>query len=154
MKAKGQAEGCYHQMIKYNVESNSHLIPSCSHMVSCLMDKTDYNYKLRSVIGHNSDFIANKWTWFNKQVRAIFLWSCMLSRALVDYINMGKMIGRILDNVYTPCVPMNNIIWTISMYFYTSMVIHPGSNNYLQIHNLIHRNMLSFSSKIIINVLI
>ena len=71
----------------------------------------------------------------------------MISRSLVDYSNMGRTIGCILDNVYIPSVTTKDRIGSITSYFYTSMVIHPGSNDHLQILNLIHGNILSSSSK-------
>ena len=73
MKAKGCAEGHYHQMFNHKAESSSHLVPSCSHMGSCMIDTMNYNYKLRNVIGQEEDFTANKWTWFDKKVYATFL---------------------------------------------------------------------------------
>ena len=87
------------------------------------------------------------WTLFGKQVRTTFLWSWMISGALVDYTNIGKIIGCILDNMYAPCVSMSNSIGSITSFFHTSMVVHPRFNDYLQIHNSIHGNILSSSSK-------
>ena len=111
------------------------------------MNVLDYNYKLRSVIGREDDFTANKLNWFDTQVHATFLWSWMVLLALVDYIHMGRIIGRILDDVYALSMLMKDSIGSITSHFYTSMVVHPGSNDHLQIHNLIHGNMLSSSSK-------
>ena len=62
VKAKGCIEGCYHQMFNHKVELSSHLVPSRSHMGSCVMNTMDYNYKLRSVNGQENNFTANKWT--------------------------------------------------------------------------------------------
>ena len=56
-------------------------------------------------------------------------------------------IGCILDNIYALSVSLRDSIGSITSYFHLSMVIHPGSNNNLWIHNLIHENMLSSSSK-------
>ena len=67
----------------------------------------------------------------------------MISWSLVDYINMGRIIGHILDNVYTQSVSMKDNIGSITSYFHTSMVVHLGSNDYLRINNVIHRNILS-----------
>ena len=100
-----------------------------------MMDTMDYQYKLRSVIGREDDFIANKWTWFDKQVHTTFLWSRMISRALIDYTDMGRIIGCILDNVHAPCVSMNDSIKTITSYFHTSMVVYLGSNDHVRIGN-------------------
>ena len=71
----------------------------------------------------------------------------MISRSLVDYTNLGRTIGCILDAVYTLSVSMKDSIGFITFYFHISMVVHPGSNDHLRIHNLIHGNMLSSSSK-------
>ena len=71
----------------------------------------------------------------------------MISRALVDYTDMGTIISCILDNVYAPSVSMKDSIGSITSYFHTSVVIHPGSNDLLRIRNLIHGNMLSSSLK-------
>ena len=71
----------------------------------------------------------------------------MISRALVDYTNVGRIIGRILVDVYIPSVSMKDSIGFIISYFHTSMVVHPGSNDCLQIRNLIHGNILSSSLK-------
>ena len=86
------------------------------------MNAMNYNYKLRSVIGQEYNFTVNKWMWFDTQVRDIFLWSWMISRALVDYINMGRIIGCILDNIYARSVSMKDSIGSITSYFHTSMV--------------------------------
>ena len=51
VKAKGCAEGRYHQDSNQELESSSHLVPSSAYMGSCVMDTMDYNYKLRSGIG-------------------------------------------------------------------------------------------------------
>ena len=71
----------------------------------------------------------------------------MISWLLVDYTNMGRIIGHILDNVYTLSVSMKDSIKPITSYFHTSMIVHLKSNDHLQIRNLIHGNMLSSSSK-------
>ena len=52
--------------------------------------------------------------------------------------------------IYTVCVNERQYrisIGSITSYLHTSMVVHPESNNHLQIHNLIHGKMLSLSSK-------
>ena len=71
----------------------------------------------------------------------------MISQALVDYTDMGRIIDCILDNVYILSVSTKDSIGSITSYFHTSMVVHPELNNHLQMHNLIHENMLSSSSK-------
>ena len=74
----------------------------------------------------------------DKQVRVTFLWSWMISRALVDYTDMRRIIVYILDNIYAPCVSMSNSIGSITSISHTSMVLHPGSNDHLQTRNLSH----------------
>ena len=116
-------------------------------MASCVINAMNYNYKLRSVIERDDDFTANKHMWFDTQVCATFLLSWMISRALVDYTNIERIIGSILDDVQAPYESMNDSIETINSYSHTSMVVHLGSNDHLWISNLIHRNMLFSSSK-------
>ena len=111
------------------------------------MNGMDFKYKLRSMIGREDDFTTNKRTRFDKQVHTTSLWSWMISQVLVDYTDMGRIIGRILDNILAPYVSMNNSIGSITTYFHTSMIVNPGSNNHLRILNLIHGNMLSSLSK-------
>ena len=48
--------------------------------------------------------------------------------------------------ICTVCV-MKDSIGSMTSYFHTSMVVYPGSNGHLQIHNLIHGHMLSSLSK-------
>ena len=50
VKAKGCAEGRYHRNFNHELESRSHLVPSCAHKGSCVMNAMDYNYRLRSQI--------------------------------------------------------------------------------------------------------
>ena len=111
------------------------------------MNVMDYNYKLRSVTGQEDDFTANKQTLFDTQVRATFLWSWMISGPLIDYTNMGRIIGCILDGIQTPYVSMKDSIRKITSHFHTSMVEHQGSNDHLQMCNLIYRNILTSLSK-------
>ena len=54
----------------------------------------------------------------------------MISQALVDYTDMGRIIGCILDDVQAPHVSMNDSIGSITSYFHTSIVVHPGSNDH------------------------
>ena len=42
---------------------------------------------------------------------------------------------------------MKDSIGSITSYFHTSTVVHPGFNDYLRIRNLIHGNILLLSSK-------
>ena len=108
-----------------------------------MLNATDYNYKLRSVIGQEDDSKVMKWTWFNKQVRDTFLCSWMISRALVDFTNIGRAIGRIRDMVYAPSVSMRDSIGSTTSFFNTSMVVHPGSDDHLRIGKFVHKGLLS-----------
>ena len=72
----------------------------------------------------------------------------MISRALVDYTDTGKIIDScVLDDVQVPHVSMNDSIGFKTSNFHTSMVVNLGSNDHLQVLNLIHEHMLSSSSK-------
>ena len=112
-----------------------------------MLKATDYNYKLRSVIGREDISSVMKWTWFNKQVRDTFLCLWMISRALVDFTNIGRAIGRILDMVYAPSVSMRESIGSTTSFFHTSMVVNPGSDDHLRIRKFIHKGLLSSLSK-------
>ena len=118
-------------MFNNMLSSDSDLLQSNTYKRCCVLNANEYNYKLRSVIGQEDDFTANKWKWFDTQVRDTLLWPWTISWSLVDYTNMGRIIGRILDNVYVPSVSLNDSVGFITSYFYTSMVIHPGSNDHL-----------------------
>ena len=147
VKAKGCTEEHHYLKFSHKSKSSSHIVLSCLHMGSYVIHTLDYNYKLRSVIGWEDDFTTNKWKWFDTQVHDIFLWSWMISRSLVDYTDMGRIIGCILDNEDARSVSLRDSIGFITSYFHTSMIIHPGFNDHLQIHNLVNGNMLSLSSK-------
>ena len=71
----------------------------------------------------------------------------MILQSLVDYTNMERIVGCILDNVYIPSVSMKDSIEPVTLYFHTSMVVYQGFKDHLQICNLIHGNMLSLSLK-------
>ena len=149
VKGNWCAKGRPHRECNNEVESSSLIVSPYVVMGSCLMNVMDYNfnYKLRSVVGWEDDFTANKWMWLDLQVRATLLWTWVISQALVDYTDMGRTIGRLLDDVQEPYVSANNSDGTITSYSHTSMVVHPGSNDHLRIRNLIHGNMLSLSLK-------
>ena len=55
------------------------------------------------MIGQEDSFTANKWTWFDKQVCAVFLWPWIISQSLADYTDMGRIIRYILDNIQHMC---------------------------------------------------
>ena len=75
------------------------------------------------------------------------LWSWMISLTLADYTDMRRIIGCILDDVLAPHESLHNSIGSVTSYFHVSMIVHSGSNDHLRLHNLIHGNMLSSSSK-------
>ena len=57
LKAKGCTEGRYDRIFNNVLESNSDLLQSNTHKVYCMLNATDYNYKLRSVIGKGLNLI-------------------------------------------------------------------------------------------------
>ena len=128
VKAKGCAEGQYHQNFNHELELSSDLVPSCTHANSCVMNAMNFNYKLRSVIGRKTYFTTNKRTWFGAQVCATLLWS-WISLSLVDYTDMRGIISRILDNVLATDVSMNDSVRSMTSYFHVSMVVYSGSND-------------------------
>ena len=71
----------------------------------------------------------------------------MISRALVDYIDIGRAIDCILDKVYAPSITMRDSIGSTTSFFHTSMVLHPGSNDHVRIHKFIHKGLLYSLSK-------
>ena len=72
VKTKGCTEGHYHRNFNYKLELSPHIVTSCFHVGSYVMNTMDYNYKPRSKIGREDDFIANKWKWFDTQVPDTF----------------------------------------------------------------------------------
>ena len=112
-----------------------------------MLNTTDYNYKLRSVIGQDDDSKVTKWTCFNKQVHDTFLSSWMISRKLVDHTTIGRAIGRILDSVYAPSMLMRDSIGSATSFFHTSMVLCPGPDDHLCIRKFIYEGLLSSLSK-------
>ena len=127
--------------------SDSDLLWTNTRKGYCLLNANEYNYKLRSVIGRGDESKVTKWTWFNKQVRDTLLCSWMISRKLVDYTNIGRAIGRLLDLVYAPSAGMRDSVGSTTSFFHTSMVVHPGSNDHLRIRKFIHKGLLSSLSK-------
>ena len=110
-------KGRYHHIFNNVLESSSKLLRFNAHNSCCVLNTTDYNYKLRSVIGQEDDSKVTRWTWFNKQVCDTFLCSWMISRELVDRTNIGRAIGRILDKVYAPSVSMRESIESVTFSF-------------------------------------
>ena len=88
-----------------------------------------------------------KWTWFNKQVRDTLICSWMISQKLVDHIDIGSVIGCLLDLVYVPSASMRNSIGSTTSFFHTLMVVHPRSDDHLRIRKFMHKGLLSLLSK-------
>ena len=147
LNAKGCTESRYNCIFSNVLESSSDLLQSNTHKGCCVLNATKYNYKLRSVIGREDDFKVTKWTWFNKQVCSTFLCSWMISRKLVDHTNIGRAIERILNMVYAPSVSMRDSIGSTTLFFHTSMVVHPGSDEHLHLRKFIHKGLVSSLSK-------
>ena len=66
LKAKGCEEDKYHLTFNNILTSDSDLLQSNTHKGCCVLNATDYNYKLSSVIGRENEFKTTKGTWFNK----------------------------------------------------------------------------------------
>ena len=147
MKTEGCAECRYHRMFNNMLESSSDLLRTNTHKGWFVLTATDYNYKLRSVIGQEDNYNVTKWTWFNQQVRDTFLCSWMISRSLVDFSNIGRAIGQLLDVVYAPSASMRKSIGSTTSFFHTSMVVNRGSDDHLRIRKFIHDGLLSSLSK-------
>ena len=147
MKAKGCAEGRYHRIFNNVLESSSDLLQTNTHKGCSVLKAMDYNYKLKSAIGREHNSSVKKWTWLNNQVCDTFLCSWMISRALIDFTNIGRAIGLILDMVNAPFVSMRESIGSTTSFFHTSMVVNPGSDDHLHIRKFIHEGLLSFLLK-------
>ena len=59
-KAKGCTEDHYHQKFNHKLESSTHIVTSCVHVSSYVMNTLDHNYKLGSIFGQEDDFTTNK----------------------------------------------------------------------------------------------
>ena len=143
MKTNVCIEGCYHLIFNNVLTSSSDLLQSNTHERCCVLNTTDYNYKLRNVIRQENNFKVKKWIWFNKQVCDTFLCSWMISQKLVDHTNIGRAIGRILNMVYAPFLSMRDSIGSATSFFHTSMVLHPESDDHLRIRKFIYEGLLS-----------
>ena len=55
LKAKGCAEGHYHRIFNNVFQSSSDFLRTNTHKSCCVLNTTDYNCKLRSVIGREDD---------------------------------------------------------------------------------------------------
>ena len=60
LKKKGCTEGSYQQIINHKMGSSSDLVQSNTHKCCSMLNTTDYNYKLRSVLGPENDSTTNK----------------------------------------------------------------------------------------------
>ena len=60
LEGKECAEGHYHQMFYHKMKSSSDLLKSNTHKDCHMLNTTDYNYKLRSVIGQENDSTVDK----------------------------------------------------------------------------------------------
>ena len=67
VEGKRICRGRYYQRFNHKMETSLNLVQSNTHKGCSMLYTTDYNYKLRSVLGQEDDSTANKWTWFNKQ---------------------------------------------------------------------------------------
>ena len=147
LKAYSPKEGKYHLMLNNVLPSDSNLLQINTHKGCCMKNAIKYNYELRSVIGQEDESKVIKWTWFNKQVRDTLLCSWMISRKLVDHINIRRAIGRLLNLLYAPSAEMRDSVGSTTSFFYTSTVVHPGSDDHLRISKFIHECLLSSLSK-------
>ena len=75
------------------------------------------------------------------------LWTWVLSRALVDYTGIERVIGGLLDTVQASSVSGTDSNETIASYLHRSLAVQPGSNDHGRMRNLAHENMLSLLSK-------
>ena len=71
----------------------------------------------------------------------------MISQKLVDHTNIGRDIDCILDKVYVSSVSMRDSIRSATLFFHASMVLHPGSDDFLCIRKFIHKGFLYSLSK-------
>ena len=147
LKAKGYAEGRYHHIFNIILESSYELLQSNTHKRCCMLNTTNYNNKLRSVIGQENDSKVTNWTCFDKQTRDTFLYPWMISQKLVDHTNIGRAICRILDKVYASSVSMRDSIGSVISFSHTSMVLHPRSDDHLHLREFIHKRFVIFIIK-------
>ena len=54
----------------------------------------------------------------------------LILRKLVNHTNIGRVIGRILDMLYAPFVSMRDSFESATLFFHTSMVVHPRLNDH------------------------
>ena len=67
LKAYSPGDNEYYLMFNNVLLSDSDLLRTNTHKGCCMLNATEYNYKLRSVIGREDESKVTKWTWFNKR---------------------------------------------------------------------------------------
>ena len=65
LKANSHEEDKYHLMVNNVLASDSDLLGSNTHKGCCVLNATEYNYKLGSVIEQEDESKVTKWTWFD-----------------------------------------------------------------------------------------
>ena len=71
----------------------------------------------------------------------------MILRSLVDFFNIWRAIGQLLDVVYAPSASMRKSIGSTTLFFHTLMVVKRGSGDHLRIRKFIHDGLLSLLLK-------
>ena len=132
LKANSHEEDKYHLMSNNVLTSDSDLLGSNTHKGCCVLNATEYNYKLRSVIGREDESKVTIWTCFDKQVRDAFLCLWMISQKLVNHTNIGRAVGCLLNMVYAPSASMRDSNGSTTLSFHTPMVVHPGLDDHLR----------------------
>ena len=111
-------------VFKYISLKKNGVHPLYHHMTSWVHLEQNFSYKLKSVFWQEDDFTANKWTWFNMQVRTILLWTWVVSQALVDYTKVERISGGILNDIKSSFTSVTDSNKTMTLYFHTSLVLH------------------------------
>ena len=62
LKANNHEENKYYLMFNNALTSDSDLLGSNTHKGCCVLNVTEYNYKLRSVIGREDESKVKTWT--------------------------------------------------------------------------------------------
>ena len=75
------------------------------------------------------------------------LWIWMVSRTIVDYTEIGRIIGGLFYTVQGLLVLGTNNNEIITSHFHISLALYPESNYHVRMCDSVHRNMLSLSSK-------
>ena len=119
LKLSSHEENKYNLMFNNVLTLDSDLLWSNTHKGCCVLNASEYNYKLRNVIGRGDESKITKWTWFNTQVHETFLCLWMISRKLVDHTNIGRAINCLLDLVYAPSTSTRDSIRSTTSFLYT-----------------------------------